>query len=57
MTPEKFQEFLDKFQMQSNRITKEKEKLRRALNEKGFNIPPGLTLSEWIPYIRQGDGT
>lgn len=51
------EEFIDICQGQADRITKEKEELRRALNEKGFGIPHGITLGEWIPYIRQGDGT
>lgn len=54
---EKHQKHLQIIDEKIEKIKKEKEELRRALNEKGFNIPHGLTLSEWIPHIRLGDGT
>lgn len=34
-------------------VRQRKEKLRLALNEAGFSIPPGKTLEEWIPYIEK----
>lgn len=35
-------------------IKESKERLRIALVNKGFGIPKGLKLEEWIPYVERG---
>lgn len=38
----------------TNEVKMRKEKLRVALVKAGYDIPEGLTLEEWIPYIERG---
>lgn len=46
--------FLHQASDEIDRINESKEKLRIALVKEGFDIPKGLKLSEWIPYIERG---
>ena len=48
---ERQQELLRQASNEIDRINESKENLRIALVKKGFNIPEGLKLGEWIPYI------
>lgn len=45
-------EFRDAVLREAERLAKDKETLRLALNEKGFAIPAGLTIGEWAKRIR-----
>lgn len=51
---EKYQDLLHQASDEIDRINESKEKLRIALVKEGFDIPKGLKLSEWIPYIERG---
>ena len=53
---EEYQEFLHQASGEIDRIKESKEKLRIALVKEGFDIPEGLKLIEWIPYIERGCG-
>lgn len=38
---------------EAEKIKERKEKLRLALVAAGYPIPEGLSLDEWIPYIKE----
>jgi hypothetical protein len=42
--------------LEARKIMERKERLRKALVNAGYDIPEGLTLEEWIPYIERGCG-
>ena len=42
------------FVREFKRVMERKERLRKALVNAGYDIPEGLTLEEWIPYIEGG---
>ena len=51
---DRYEKFVDRMHEEGCRISESKESLRIALVDKGFDIPEGLKLSEWIPYIEKG---
>ena len=51
---DRHQEALREMVEEIDRINESKESLRITLVDKGFDIPEGLKLSEWIPYIEKG---
>lgn len=44
---------IEHINVEIERVKTSKERLHKALNDAGFNIPEGLTLDEWIPYIER----
>jgi hypothetical protein len=53
-TQDRYEKFVNHMHEESCRISESKKSLRIALVDKGFDIPEGLKLSEWIPYIEKG---
>lgn len=51
---DRHEKFVCRMHEEGCRINASKESLRIALVAKGFDIPEGLKLSEWIPYIEKG---
>jgi hypothetical protein len=51
---DRHEKFVYRMYEEGCRINESKESLRIALVNKGFDIPEGLKLSEWIPYIEKG---